>query len=85
MPNVEMFPMLGFRNGSVMAALRIARIATGKKRMINGGAYHGWLQQMMCGVNLPGSPAFWSHTGECHQQTGELMKCVRTTSICSRR
>ena len=42
MPNVEMFRMLGSGTESVMAALRIARIATGKKRIIKiGGAYHG--------------------------------------------
>ena len=34
MPNVEMFRMLGSGTESVMAALRIARIATGKKRII---------------------------------------------------
>ena len=33
MPNVEMFRMLGSGTESVMAALRIARIATGKKRI----------------------------------------------------
>ncbi len=42
MPNVEMFRMLGSGTESVMAAIRIARIATGKKRIIKiGGGYHG--------------------------------------------
>ncbi len=56
MPNVEMFRMLGSGTESVMAALRIARIATGKKRVIKiGGAYHGWSDQMVYGLKVPGS------------------------------
>ncbi len=42
MPNVEMFRMLGSGTESVMAAMRIARIATGKRVIKIGGAYHGW-------------------------------------------
>ena len=58
MPNVEMFRMLGSGTESVMAALRIARIATGKKRIIKiGGAYHGWSDQMVYGLKIPGSRA----------------------------
>lgn len=56
MPNVEMFRMLGSGTESVMASLRIARIATGKKRIIKiGGAYHGWSDQMVYGLKIPGS------------------------------
>ena len=56
MPNVEMFRMLGSGTESVMAALRIARIATGHKRVIKiGGAYHGWSDQMVYGLKIPGS------------------------------
>lgn len=56
MPNVEMFRMLGSGTESVMAALRIARIATGKKHIIKvGGAYHGWSDQMVYGLKIPGS------------------------------
>lgn len=56
MPNVEMFRMLGSGTESVMAAIRIARIATGKKRIIKvGGAYHGWSDQMVYGLKVPGS------------------------------
>lgn len=56
MPNVEMFRMLGSGTESAMAALRIARIATGKKRIIKmGGAYHGWSDQMVYGLKVPGS------------------------------
>ena len=56
MPNVETFRMLGSGTESVMAALRIARIATGKKRVIKiGGGYHGWSDQMVYGLKIPGS------------------------------
>ena len=48
MPNVEMFRMLGSGTESVMAAIRIARIATKHKHIIKvGGAYHGWSDQMV--------------------------------------
>ncbi len=56
MPAVEMFRMLGSGTESVMAALRISRIATGHKRVIKiGGAYHGWSDQMVYGLKIPGS------------------------------
>ena len=56
MPNVEMFRMLGSGTESCMAALRIARIATDKKRVIKmGGAYHGWSDQLVYGLKIPGS------------------------------
>ena len=53
---VEMFRMLGSGTESVMASLRIARIATGNKRIIKeGGDYHGWSDQMVYGTKIPGS------------------------------
>ncbi|MBR3786690.1 MAG: aminotransferase class III-fold pyridoxal phosphate-dependent enzyme [Firmicutes bacterium] len=56
MPNVEMFRMLGSGTESVMAAIRIARIATKNKHIIKvGGAYHGWSDQMVYGLKIPGS------------------------------
>lgn len=56
MPGVEMFRMLGSGTESVMAAIRIARCATKKKRVIKvGGAYHGWSDQMVYGLKIPGS------------------------------
>lgn len=56
MPNVEMFRMLGSGTESVMAAIRISRIATGHKRIIKiGGGYHGWSDQMVYGLKIPGS------------------------------
>lgn len=76
MPNVEMFRMLGSGTESVMASLRIARIATGKKRIIKvGGAYHGWSDQMVYGLKIPGSRQFLeSHgiPGKCYKLTDEV-------------
>jgi len=41
-PSVEMLRMLGSGTEAVMAAIRAARTATGKKKVIKvGGAYHG--------------------------------------------
>lgn len=76
MPAVEMFRMLGSGTESVMAALRISRIATGHKRVIKvGGAYHGWSDQMVYGLKLPGSRQFVeSHgiPGGCYRLTDEV-------------
>lgn len=64
MPNVEMFRMLGSGTEAVMASLRIARIETGKKRVIKvGGAYHGWSDQMVYGLKIPGSRALLESHG----------------------
>ncbi len=64
MPNVEMFRMLGSGTEAVMASLRIARIATNKKHVIKiGGAYHGWSDQMVYGLKIPGSRALLESHG----------------------
>jgi len=56
MPAVEMFRMLGSGTESVMAAIRAARTYTGKKKIIKvGGAYHGWSDQMVYGLHIPGT------------------------------
>ena len=76
MPNVEMFRMLGSGTESVMASLRIARIATGKKRVIKvGGAYHGWSDQMVYGLKIPGSRGLLESHGiprSCYALTDEV-------------
>ena len=76
MPNVEMFRMLGSGTESVMASLRIARIATGHKRVIKcGGAYHGWSDQTVYGLKIPGSRGLLeSHgiPGASYGQTDEV-------------
>ncbi|MBN1305103.1 MAG: aminotransferase class III-fold pyridoxal phosphate-dependent enzyme [Anaerolineales bacterium] len=56
MPGVEMFRMLGSGTESVMAAIRAARAYTKKKKVIKvGGAYHGWSDQMVYGLHIPGT------------------------------
>jgi glutamate-1-semialdehyde 2,1-aminomutase len=56
MPAVEMFRMLGSGTESVMGAIRAARTYTGKKKVIKvGGAYHGWSDQMVFGLHIPGT------------------------------
>lgn len=56
MPAVEMFRMLGSGTESVMAAVRAARVFTGKKKVIKvGGAYHGWSDSMVYGMHIPGT------------------------------
>src|SRR5260221_2089640 len=51
-----MFRMLGSGTESVMAAIRVARTFTGKKKVIKiGGAYHGWSDQMVYGLHIPGT------------------------------
>lgn len=64
MPNCEMFRMLGSGTESVMAAIRVARCATKKKRIVKvGGAYHGWSDQMVYGLKIPGSRQFLESHG----------------------
>ena len=59
MPSVEMFRMLGSGTESVMAAIRGARTFTKKKYVIKvGGAYHGWSDQMVYGLHVPGTWRF---------------------------
>jgi glutamate-1-semialdehyde 2,1-aminomutase len=56
MPAVEMFRMLGSGTEGVMAAIRAARAFTRKKYVIKvGGAYHGWSDQMVYGLHIPGT------------------------------
>jgi glutamate-1-semialdehyde 2,1-aminomutase len=62
MPAVEMFRMLGSGTEAVMAAIRVARLATGKKRVIKiGGAYHGWSDQLVYSLKIPKTGRFEAH------------------------
>lgn len=64
MPACEMFRMLGSGTESVMAAIRVARCATKHKRIVKvGGAYHGWSDQMVYGLKIPGSRQFLESHG----------------------
>ena len=56
MPAVEMFRMLGSGTEGVMGAIRLARAFTGRPWVIKiGGAYHGWSDQMVYGMRVPGT------------------------------
>lgn len=56
LPSVEMFRMLGSGTEAAMAAIRAARTHTGKRQVIKvGGAYHGWSDQMVYGLRIPGT------------------------------
>ncbi len=62
MPSVEMFRMQGSGTEACMAAIRVARLATGKKYVIKmGGAYHGWSDQLAYGIRIPGSKWTQAH------------------------
>ena len=87
MPNVEMFRMLGSGTESCMAALRISRIATGKKRVVKmGGAYHGWSDQLVYGLKIPGSRglleshgipgADYRTTDECRPNDLDMLEAI---------
>ncbi|MDD5370272.1 MAG: aminotransferase class III-fold pyridoxal phosphate-dependent enzyme [Anaerolineaceae bacterium] len=56
MPNIEILRLLGSGTEGVMAAIRAARTFTKKKYVIKvGGAYHGWSDQMVYGLHIPGT------------------------------
>jgi glutamate-1-semialdehyde 2,1-aminomutase len=56
MPNIEMFRMLGSGTEAVMGAIRLARTHSGRKWVIKvGGGYHGWSDQMVYGMRVPGT------------------------------
>lgn len=59
---VEMFRMLGSGTEACMGAIRLARVATGKRHIIKlGGAYHGWSDQLSYGMRLPGTGRLNAH------------------------
>ena len=76
MPNVDMFRMLGSGTEAAMAAIRIARIATGKKHILKmGGGYHGWSDQLVYGLKIPGSRNLLESHGipnACFKYTDEV-------------
>ncbi len=74
-PSVDLFRMLGSGTEAVMAAIRVARLATGKKKIIKlGGAYHGWSDQMVYGMRIPGTGRFEAHgiPASCSKHTQEV-------------
>lgn len=62
MPAVPMFRMLGSGTEAGMAAIRVARLATGHKNVVKaGGAYHGWSDQLAYGLRIPGTRHHEAH------------------------
>lgn len=62
MPGVDMFRMLGSGTEACMAAIRVARLASGKKNIIKiGGAYHGWSDSLVYALRIPGTAGFDAH------------------------
>ena len=62
MPAVEMFRMLGSGTEANIAAIRVARTFTDKTKIIKvGGAYHGWSDQLVYGLHIPGTGVFEAH------------------------
>ncbi|NVM28559.1 MAG: aminotransferase class III-fold pyridoxal phosphate-dependent enzyme [Candidatus Helarchaeota archaeon] len=56
MPSIEMFRFLQSGTEAAMAAIRIARVYTDKTKIIKiGGSYHGWADQMVYGMHIPGT------------------------------
>jgi glutamate-1-semialdehyde 2,1-aminomutase len=75
MPSIEMFRMLGSGTEGVIAAIRGARAFTGKKKVIKvGGAYHGWSDQMVFGLHVPGTGRLEAKgiPGGCTRDTQEF-------------
>ena len=59
---VDMFRMLGSGTEACMAAIRVARLATGKKNIIKmGGGYHGWSDSLVYALRIPGTAGFDAH------------------------
>ena len=86
MPSIEMFRMLASGTEGDMAAVRAARTFTGKTKVIKvGGAYHGWSDQMVFGMRIPGTgaldahgipPGCYEHTQECFPNDIEAMAAL---------
>ncbi len=74
-PSVEMFRMLASGTEADMAALRAARTFTGKAKVIKvGGAYHGWSDQLVFGMRIPGIGPLEAHgiPAGCYEHTQEV-------------
>ncbi len=55
-PSIELFKFYQSGTEADMAAIRLARVYTKKKKIIKiGGAYHGWSDQLQYDMHVPGS------------------------------
>ncbi|HSI50618.1 MAG TPA: aminotransferase class III-fold pyridoxal phosphate-dependent enzyme [Ideonella sp.] len=75
MPGVQMLRLLGSGTEAVMGAVRLARAYTRKKWIVKiGGAYHGWSDQLVYGMRLPGTGRMEA-VGIPHGVTGHTQEC----------
>ena len=75
MPWVEKFRCLASGTEADMLAIRVARTFTGKEKIIKaGGAYHGWSDQLVYGLHIPGTGRFEAHgiPKDCSAHTQEF-------------
>ncbi|MFH1136101.1 MAG: aminotransferase class III-fold pyridoxal phosphate-dependent enzyme [Pseudomonadota bacterium] len=75
MPGVEMVRFFQSGTEAVMAVVRAARAFTKKKKIVKiGGSYHGWSDQMVLSLHLPGTGALYAAgiPGECFADMVEL-------------
>ena len=55
-PGIDQVRLLGSGTEAAMAAVRLGRAYTGRRWIIKiGGAYHGWSDQLVYGMRLPGT------------------------------
>jgi len=75
MPGVDMLRLLGSGTEAVMGAVRLARAYTKHKWIVKiGGAYHGWSDQLVYGMRLPGTGRMEA-TGIPHGSTAHTQEC----------
>lgn len=86
MPWVEQYRCFGSGTEADMAAIRVARVFTGKKKIVKaGGAYHGWSDQLVYSLHIPYTKTYEAHgipeeatihTKECYPGDIESLRKV---------
>jgi glutamate-1-semialdehyde 2,1-aminomutase len=83
-PSIEMLRLLGSGTEAVMGAIRLARAYTRRRWVIKiGGAYHGWSDQMVYGMRLPGTGRMeavgipWGSTGNTQECPPNDLEALR--------
>lgn len=74
MPWVEQYRCFASGTEADMAAIRLARVFTGKEKILKeGGAYHGWSDQLVYSLHIPYTKTFEAHgiPKDASKNTGE--------------
>ncbi len=74
MPWVEQYRCFASGTEADMAAIRLARVFTGKEKILKeGGAYHGWSDQLVYSLHIPYTKTFEAHgiPADASKNTGE--------------